>query len=111
MTEAQENMRFKYLFWFAVGLVVIGASLSAYVLAIDKSHIDMILTFWLTSATAGAIGYQIGSSSNKGRPEGIPKPEAGQTQLSLDVTTGPTDKDTSLTLPDDRVTEAGKGEV
>ena len=53
---------FEKIYWFVVGLCLFAATLSIYVITIDRSHIAMVLTFWLSSGASGGIGYLIGSS-------------------------------------------------
>lgn len=73
----QDN-HFNKIFWFAVGVALFAAAYSVYVTIIDKTHIAMILTFWLSTGAAGSIGYLIGASvkgkaSEGNAPEGTTK--------------------------------------
>lgn len=53
---------FEKVYWFIIGLCIFSAGLSIYVIHIDKTHIAMVLTFWLSTGASGGIGYLIGSS-------------------------------------------------
>jgi hypothetical protein len=84
----QTQDHFSKIFWFIVGLCLFGAAISSYAVYVDKSHIAMVLTFWLSTAVSGGIGYLIGSSMQKaGKPQ-----EPGTTTLEANIsaTTGTT---------------------
>lgn len=89
MTEHQENMRFKHHFWFAVGLCSIAVVISFYILVFTTGHVDMVLTFWLTSAASTGINFSLGNSSSKSKVEDVKSgsTEAGSVSLNLQANT------------------------
>lgn len=83
----KDENQFQYIFWFIVGVVAFGAGLSVYAMYLDKTRIDIVLTFWLSTAVAGCIGYLIGSSAKPPKKTG----ESGTTTATFEasVTTEP----------------------
>ncbi len=79
---------FIYIFWFAVGLCLYAAGLSIYVIRLDPHQIPMVLTFWLTSAAGAAIGFLIGSSLNKNKPQ---DPGTTTAEMTATITQAPTE--------------------
>jgi hypothetical protein len=69
-----ENKNFDKIFWFVIGLVSFAAMLTllCIFLPITKGNerfADQSLVFWLTTGAGGGIGYLIGSSVSKTKPE------------------------------------------
>lgn len=63
-----DSLRFKYLFWFCAGVVLLGFGLSIFAIIINPAQIVLVLTFWLSGGVGTCIGYQVGSSANKAKP-------------------------------------------
>lgn len=69
------HKQFMLLFWFCVGLIIFSMVHSAmfFFIKIPPENVALVQgnnTFWLGSACTLAIGFMIGSSSNKRQPLG-----------------------------------------
>ncbi len=67
-TDVPVSDHFYYIYWFIVGICIFGAAISVYAVGIDSTRIDIVLTFWLSTAVSGGIGYLIGSSVKRSGP-------------------------------------------
>lgn len=83
---------FNKIFWFVVGICTFGAAISVYAIYRDASRIDMVLTFWLSTAVAGGIGYLIGSSANQIPKKAAPANAEGTT-TTADISVTQTTQD------------------
>lgn len=98
MTEEQEHVRFKHLFWFAVFVVSFCMAFSIYIVVIDKTQIASLTTFWLSTGAAGCIGFIVGSSVSKTKAIEAKHTsnEPGSMSLNLQATTETTETNTRL---------------
>lgn len=85
--------RFKYVFWFVVGICSFGAGLTIFLviyLPAEASQrvADTALIFWLSTAVSGGIGYLIGNSAKTEKKAGA-EPGTTTAHMNLEVTTEP----------------------